>query len=113
MRHFREHTLPRSVALRALDAPERGAASRSGTGHPARLLRQSCEAGAREHSIRFMLYLALPHYPLDEATRNNRPFFLIVPCSHNTTRSNFSAGVGLLTVRRVRDIMAPCRATMS
>ena len=45
--HSREQTLPRSVALRALETPEHGAASRSATEPPAPWLRQRCEAGAR------------------------------------------------------------------
>jgi hypothetical protein len=50
------------------DAPRQ----HSVVGQPARLLRHSCEVGARSYSIMCMLYLALPHYQLNEATGNNR-----------------------------------------
>ena len=35
------------------------------------------------------------------------PFFVTAPFSHNTTRSDFIEGGGLLTVRRVRHITSP------
>jgi hypothetical protein len=47
------------------------------------------------------------------STVKKRRFFATTPFSHNTTRSDFIAGCGLLTDGRVRDITSSYQGTMA
>jgi hypothetical protein len=63
---------PTAGGFRYSDAPRQ----HSVVGQPARLLRHSCEVGARSYSIMYMLYLALSHYPLNKVTKKQSPRWL-------------------------------------
>jgi hypothetical protein len=68
-------------------------------------VRRSCIRGEISGSSEFAN--SIPPFLGQSHLSRKQPFFATAPFSHQTTRSDFSEGFGVLTARRVRDITSP------